>query len=307
MSGDRSWSNCRQFKRSLLTADGQRRAIIKTVRQVEVGGRKQLLESFLDITDRKRAETELKQRTVFLHSLIDVSPLGIAVMNTEEKIEIANPAFERLFQYSRAESEGQKLPNLIVPEELREETARVTRQCLEQGSVQTTTRRRRKDGTLVDVRLFAARLTVEGKPYGFLSLYEDITAQIQAEEQKAEQHRLADLAARVGAALAGADNLRQGLQSCTGILAANLDVALTRVWTLNERKDVLELQAGAGTTAPESGAFACLPVGSYLVGRIAETGEPHTTSDLQGDSLVGDPSWTQRGRVGSLRRLSAEG
>jgi hypothetical protein len=42
----------------LLTADGRRIPILKTVVSVTLAGREHLLESFLDITERKRAEEE---------------------------------------------------------------------------------------------------------------------------------------------------------------------------------------------------------------------------------------------------------
>ncbi len=46
-------------ERVLLTAGGEKRSIIKTAVNVKLGGRTHLLESFIDITDRKRAEEEI--------------------------------------------------------------------------------------------------------------------------------------------------------------------------------------------------------------------------------------------------------
>lgn len=48
-------------ERFLLTASGDRRSIIKTVRPMTIGGHAYLLESFLDITERKRAEQQLRE------------------------------------------------------------------------------------------------------------------------------------------------------------------------------------------------------------------------------------------------------
>ncbi len=281
-------------ERVLLTARGERRSIIKTVRPVSVSGIPLLLESFVDITGRKSVETALNARTAYLDSLIEVSPLGIAVENADRRIEISNAAFERLFQFSRAETRGANLDNLIVPAELAVEAAALTQKCVQNGSAHATTRRRRKDGTLVDVRIFSARLEIDGKPGGLVALYEDITAQIEAEKAMAERHRLSEVAAAVGAALTRSDGLRQGLQKCAEILVRDMDVAFARVWTVNEQEKVLELQASAGLYTHTGGAHARVPVGALKIGRIAAEGEPHLTNSVPTDSWVADPEWARR-------------
>jgi PAS domain S-box-containing protein len=281
-------------ERVLLTADGRRCAIIKTVRPVVVAGRRLLLESFLDITALKNVEKALKERTAYLNSLIEVTPLGVVVLDAEERVEMSNAAFEKLFLYSQAEAQGTALGDLIVPGDFAAEAAELSRHCLEQGSVQVATRRRRKDGTLVDVEIFAVRLEVDGKPHGCLALYEDISARIQAEKEMAERSGLAALAAAVGAALTGSDNLRQGLQKCAEILAGKLEVAFARIWTVNERDKVLELEASAGMYTHIDGAHARVPVGSFKIGRIAENGEPHLSNNVLEDPWVADPTWARR-------------
>ena len=47
-------------ERKLLTVSGEKRDVLKTVVSVVLDGRKHLLESFVDITDRKHAEQELR-------------------------------------------------------------------------------------------------------------------------------------------------------------------------------------------------------------------------------------------------------
>ncbi len=48
-------------ERVLLTAAGEKREIIKTVTTIQLGGRPHLLESFIDITERKLAEEKIRQ------------------------------------------------------------------------------------------------------------------------------------------------------------------------------------------------------------------------------------------------------
>ena len=247
-----------------------------------------------DITERKRAERALKERTAYLNTLINISPLGIAVLDAEERIQMSNPAFEKLFRYSHQEMQGAPLNELIVPLELVPEAESLARQCLSGTSVHVTTRRRRRDGTLVDVELYGVPLVMDGEPRGLMALYQDITERKRAEVTMAERHRLATLVADVGVALTGAESLRQGLQRCAQILVRDIDAAFARVWAVNEQEKVLELEASAGMYTHIDGGHARVPLGKFKIGRIAKSGEPHLTNTVQNDSWVGDPEWARR-------------
>ena len=63
-------------ERVLLTGTGERRSIIKTVVPVSIGGRKHLLESFIDITERKRAEEALRQSEAELAAAQRIAHIG---------------------------------------------------------------------------------------------------------------------------------------------------------------------------------------------------------------------------------------
>ncbi|HTW80060.1 MAG TPA: PAS domain S-box protein [Terracidiphilus sp.] len=284
-------------ERVLLTASGERRSIIKTVRRVVISGRTHLLESFLDITERKRAEKQLKERTAYLDSLIDVTPLGVLVLDAEERVVMSNAAFERLFLYTREEAKGASLTDLLFPGGIDPNMVNLQRQCLEEGSVEATTRRCRKDGSLVDVRIFAARLDIDGKPCGFLALYEDITAQVQAERLMAERIRLSALAAEVGTVLTGSDNPEQAIQKFVQLLADRMKVAFAGVWTVNETKRVLELQASAGMETIKERLTVDVPIGNCNFSRIAEDGEPYLSNDLQQESWLSDAAWVRREQI----------
>jgi two-component system, NtrC family, sensor kinase len=175
-------------ERFLLTACGERRSIIKTVQPVELEGHRYLLESFFDITERKRSEKALEQRTSYLNTLIEANPLGTVVLDKEERIEMSNPAFEQLFLFSREELQGKSLHELIVPPELAEESSHVTRECLERGSVHMVSRRCRKDSTIVDVEIYGVPLFIDGEIHGILAIYQDITGRkrIEAELRDSE-------------------------------------------------------------------------------------------------------------------------
>jgi two-component system, NtrC family, sensor kinase len=232
-------------ERVLLTVGGEKRAIIKTVRPVEMGGEAYLLESFLDITDRKRAEQRLAEQTAYLNTLIDTSPLGIAVFDREGRIQTSNAALERLFGFTREEMQGASLHELFLQEDRAAEAQRLQQECRRDCSVHFTTQRRRKDGGLVDVEVYGVPLTIPGKPAGILALYQDITERTRIEAERVEQHRLATLAAEVGLALSTAETLSGGLQPCAEALVRSTDIVFAGIWTTGEKLPYLERQATA--------------------------------------------------------------
>jgi PAS domain S-box-containing protein len=79
-------------ERVLLRADGERIPIIKTVTTTTWSGHKYLIESFLDISERKQAEENLKKEQQELDCIIDSSPIIIFYKDKEGKFIRVNKA-----------------------------------------------------------------------------------------------------------------------------------------------------------------------------------------------------------------------
>lgn len=137
---------------------------------------------YQDITERKRAEEELAERTAYLNTLIETSPLGIVAVDTEGRVKMCNSAFEHLFQYARTEVTGVNLNSLVTPAEWKEESAEFARRRQAGETVQATTQRRRSDGTLLDVELYGVPMRVGGEDVGTLVIYHDISERKKADE-----------------------------------------------------------------------------------------------------------------------------
>src|SRR6266581_4841544 len=69
----------------------------------------------MEVKERSRAEQELQQRTTFVNTLITNNPLAIAVGGPHGKLELVNPAFEKLFGYSSDEAIGRSFDELLYP------------------------------------------------------------------------------------------------------------------------------------------------------------------------------------------------
>jgi len=141
----------------------------------------------IDVTGRKEAENKLAERTLYLNALIESSPLAIVALDPAHRVQMINAAFERLFGYSAPEVAGHNLDDLIASEETHVEAVGYTKRVGAGETVHAITRRRRKDGTAVDVELHAVPLLIRGKLKGVYALYQDITERKQAESALEER------------------------------------------------------------------------------------------------------------------------
>jgi PAS domain S-box-containing protein len=90
--------NVDNSERELLTADGRRRPVIKTVSQVMLNGRTHLLESFVDITQLKRAQLVLERHALQLQTASDVSRAASSILDPDrlmqQVVELARERFD---------------------------------------------------------------------------------------------------------------------------------------------------------------------------------------------------------------------
>ena len=131
---------------------------------------------------RQASEAELRRANQTLGALIHASPLAIAAVDVEADVTLWNPAAERLFGWTEEEVLGRPIPNIL--HELQAEFRSRFQQALE-GQVFSgvETRRRRKDGTVIDVALWTAPLRDHhGATSGNVALLADITERKRVEE-----------------------------------------------------------------------------------------------------------------------------
>ena len=126
-------------------------------------------------------------------------------------------------------------------------------------------------------------------------LEETIVDLSEANKNLAERSTLAEFIASVSTTLSDANGLREMLQRCCDAMVQHLDAALARIWTLNEKEDVLELQASSGMYTRIDGGHARVPVGEFKIGLIAKERKPHLTNAVIGDLQVHDQECAKRG------------
>jgi PAS domain S-box-containing protein len=129
--------------------------------------------------------SELQRQKQYYQSLLDVSPTAVVTVDPDHKVDSWNPAAERLFGYTREEAIGRDVDSLVanINKDVRREAAELNRQIAEGAQVWLTTRRTRKDGSLVDVDVRAAPILIGNEIVGLYALYHDVSELQRAREQ----------------------------------------------------------------------------------------------------------------------------
>jgi len=187
-----------RYEIKIQRKDGELAWADLTATIIQYDGAPAILGSAFDITDRKQAEETLWERTQQLNALVESSPLGIVTVDQRGRITLCNPAFEHMFQYSLGELAGANLDDTIAPPYLINEARQITARAGQGERTQLITRRRRRDGALIDVEMFGVPLVVEGETVGAYCLYQDLTARRDLEnairESEERYRRLFDQA-----------------------------------------------------------------------------------------------------------------
>ncbi|HEY6224500.1 MAG TPA: response regulator, partial [Gemmatimonadales bacterium] len=116
--------------------------------------------------------------------LVRSNPVAIVNIDPDNHIRSCNPAFETLFGYTEDEVKGRNLDALVTTEGTLAEAQAYTVQALQQGRATSgTARRRRKDGSVIDVEVLTIPVTVGGEQVGMMALYHDITELLTARRE----------------------------------------------------------------------------------------------------------------------------
>jgi len=89
--------------RVLIRDDGSIMPILKTVVVIKIGGKEFLLESFIDITEQKKAEEALRQAEAKYRAIFENAIDGIFQSTLEGRFLTVNPAFARMLGYASPE------------------------------------------------------------------------------------------------------------------------------------------------------------------------------------------------------------
>ncbi|MGH9714374.1 MAG: PAS domain S-box protein [Candidatus Acidiferrales bacterium] len=139
-----------------------------------------------DFTGSPAVEERAAEHNAYLQALTENNPLAIVVLDANRRIQMCNPAFEKMFGYHQPEILGAELDTLLAHGEYLNEALGLSRRAGGGEVVRLKTKRSHSNGSLVDVQILGVPLVVNGKRIGSFGIYEDITQRRRAEEA---QHR----------------------------------------------------------------------------------------------------------------------
>ncbi|GAC1628029.1 MAG: hypothetical protein NVS4B2_08680 [Chloroflexota bacterium] len=257
-----------------------------------------LVVAFRDMTAHHQIEGALRESEKRNAAILAAALDCIITIDNRGFIREWNQAACETFGYRQDEAVGRDMSELIISPSLRDAHRAGLSRYLTTGDAVILDKRieltaTRSDGLEFPVELTVTRLPLEGPPL-FTGYIRDISDRRRVEKETARSARLAAFSADVGIALTQHAPLQDMLQQCAAAIVRHLDAAFARVWTLNEREHVLELQASAGMYTRLDGSHSRVPVGTLKIGRIAQLRRPHLTNQVVGDPHVSEQEWARR-------------
>jgi len=181
------------FEHRLLMPDGSIKYLQVVGRpSTEGGGHFELVGAVTDVSDRKRAETDLQQtgqqltaQGAQLHELFEQAPEGVVLLDVDDRILRINREFIRMFGYTRDEAIGRPINELIAPGELRGEAEEYTHRLTNRGeTLNVETVRARKDGSHFPVSIIGVPVSIAGSQIVEYAIFRDISERKRAEEER---------------------------------------------------------------------------------------------------------------------------
>ncbi len=123
-----------------------------------------------------------QNESLFLEALISSTSFAVVRLDTKHHIITCNEAFEQLFGYTCDEIIGEHLDDMISSGDYHNEASRISDSVSDGNLVRKISKRRRKDGSLVDVEIVGVPVTAAGENIGILGLYHDISLRKKTEE-----------------------------------------------------------------------------------------------------------------------------
>jgi PAS domain S-box-containing protein len=236
------------------------------------------VETFQEVTDRKRAEEALQRSEKRFRTLLDFVPYPIGVFDMKSRVTYVNPGFTKVFGWTLEELEGKVIP--FVPDEAKKETIEnLKRLNAEKILLRHESKRLTKDGRVLDMSIRAAIYSeVDDEPAGAIAIFRDITHEKRIA-------RINEAMFHVSSALPKYPDLEDLLDYVNSEVKRLLETEGAVVILLDDEKQELFI-LGAAYDDMDTGRRAKeirFGMNELIAGRVIRTGEPIIVSDTAQD------------------------
>lgn len=136
-----------------------------------------------DITSNNNRWLDNLLQPTYINDLFEHLPVAIVILDESGRVININKEFTNIFQYTLEEVLGKTRNDILVPEELSNEAASMLEKIYSGEIVQLETKRRRKDGSVLDVAIIGNGVTISPDKKGGYLIYTDIAKRKRTEEQ----------------------------------------------------------------------------------------------------------------------------
>jgi PAS domain S-box-containing protein len=175
-----------------------------------------------DVTALRESEAERRRTAEMLATLVSAAPVGIAVFDEQGRVQLWNPASERIFGWTASEVLGQ--PNPILPPEQAPEAERMLRHLLSGGTITDEVRTCvTRSGERIEVSFSAAGLRdADGETRGILGIATDVRERRRLEEQLRRAQKMESVGRLAGAIAHDFNNLLMAVNGYADLLLDDL-------------------------------------------------------------------------------------
>jgi PAS domain S-box-containing protein len=143
-----------------------------------------------DLQTLARLGSALEEHKAHLSELFTRVPEAVVMIDRDSRIMRVNPEFTKIFGYTAEEAIGQRIADLIAPDDLQDEAERFMYRMVQTGDVfAAETLRRHKHGARVPVSLICVPVPSSAGQSGFV-IYRDITETKRLQDEQRRYHEV---------------------------------------------------------------------------------------------------------------------